>query len=288
MKDRNRRDMPGPYRLAPARASAGGWALIGVAVAAGASAACGTGGSPAPAEPLAPPEAVPEAVSVPGARVEVGFARGRSRRRQDVPGSRVAKHPVTRARYAECVAAGACGAPGAAGGECAAGEGGATERGAGAARAPELCATASQAARYCRWVGGALPALEQWLLAARGPEVRRHPWGEELASCEQHPQAADCAEAEGVAPVGGEGAALARPVGKHPAGASPSGVEDVLLVRRERVTASAGSAQGACAGEGGCVVSGRDPGAIDGVEVGNVAAAEQPPAMFRCVWEVTP
>lgn len=56
----------------------------------------------------------------------------------------------------------------------------------GQMRRPELPVvnvTHAMAAAYCGWAGGRLPTAAEWLLAARGYETRRFPWGERAAHC---------------------------------------------------------------------------------------------------------
>ncbi|MFO0628613.1 MAG: SUMF1/EgtB/PvdO family nonheme iron enzyme [Polyangiales bacterium] len=56
----------------------------------------------------------------------------------------------------------------------------------GQMRRPELPVvnvTHAMAATYCGWAGGRLPSAAEWLLAARGYEPRRFPWGERAAHC---------------------------------------------------------------------------------------------------------
>ena len=55
--------------------------------------------------------------------------------------------------------------------------------------------TWADAERYCKSLGGALPSEEQWELAARGAELRPHPWGtKRLDLAQVHAFAGDDAE----------------------------------------------------------------------------------------------
>lgn len=50
---------------------------------------------------------------------------------------------------------------------------------------PINCVTWYQASDYCLFVGRELPTEAQWERAARGPEGRRQPWGDDVLSCER-------------------------------------------------------------------------------------------------------
>lgn len=63
--------------------------------------------------------------------------------------------------------------------------------------APRACITWYEAEAYAAWRGGMLPTEAQWEWAARGPEGRIYPWGDEWNS-----DFANVVDSEGVVPVG--------------------------------------------------------------------------------------
>ena len=138
---------------------------------------------------------------------------------------------------------------------------------------------------------GLSATLDEWLLAARGSSVQRYPWGNTAAACEQHGSV-------GTQSMGRckQGQAEVGKVEHHPAGASPSGMQDILLTPGELLQTSddalfsvCRASEDAAAGtKRACVVYGLRPGAIDSVR-GLTATAEQPDRSssaygFRCTW----
>jgi hypothetical protein len=228
----------------------------------------------------------PLVVEVSGDTVTEGFATGTMRRSRNVTSFRITRHAITVAQYRRCVASGACSTPGV---TC-------LDTGSGPLEGPNFtrsvaddvpvtCVGTAAAQAYCGWLSGALPKLSEWMLAARGSQVQRFPWGNRAASCAEHPLgfavASTTCDAENPS----------FQVGKHSPGAAASGMEDVLLTRGELTAVQEDATFGACAPPSlGCVVSGIHPGAMDSVEpilrdaTGNEFAHSA--YGFRCVWSM--
>jgi hypothetical protein len=278
--------------------------LIGLATLLLACVSCES--DPAPSQPIAPrapDDAVPESVAVTGGRVSLGTQLGRLRSVTEVGPFKIARTPVTVGRYRQCVDAGVCEVPSWDSVACRNGRGidGPTySTDEAKAQLPVTCATHDQAARYCQWVGGRLPVAKEWLLAARGPDVRRFAWGDEWPTCERHfravfdPETASCCDQDCFAPA-------VQAVGQHQGGASRAGIEDVLHTSAELLgedpNGDAKNAVGACRSTA-CLVTGLVPGAIDSfVPLGQIMSFQPgtkvpelglglvtPATSFRCTW----
>jgi hypothetical protein len=207
--------------------------------------------------------------------VASGLAGGVVRQKKDVGAFALTLFPVTRGEYAKCVKEAACRPP----------EAGCVERLKSAhasSESPEVCVHSADAAAFCKWVGGELPTLEQWFLAARGTAPKRFAWGDALPVCEQHglayryyadhtgkPISPDMPKCEVRHPD-------AVKVGEHPDGASGSGLQDVLLTQAELLRGTVDGTFPACTGAQRCVVYGLMPGSIDAVAAVPTSEAPDP------------
>ena len=80
---------------------------------------------------------------------------------------------------------------------------------------PVVNVTWHQAAAYCEWAGGRLPAEEEWERAARGPKCTKYPWGNAYID----PTRANYDDSKVGHPT---------PVGLYPSGASAEGACDMV------------------------------------------------------------
>ncbi|HVZ71260.1 MAG TPA: SUMF1/EgtB/PvdO family nonheme iron enzyme [Polyangia bacterium] len=154
----------------------------------------------------------PDRVTVPAGPAKLGSTKGeedeRPVRTVVVKAFSIDRTEVTRGAYAACVAAKRC-------------------RRAPAAseddgHLPMTNVSWADAQAYCKFAGGRLPTESEWEKAARGPDGREYPWGDEL----------DCARAnwgnfDGEGPCAGKNPGRPVAVGSYPTGASVYGALDL-------------------------------------------------------------
>lgn len=138
----------------------------------------------------------------------------------------ISLHPVTQLQWRRCVEAGTCTPP--------AWDVDITTRDAGVnhpgfyspATRPFVPVTGvmwEQAQRYCRSIGGRLPTLAEWELAARSTDRRYEPWGNDVPSCDTaYPQWCDDIGTPAYDQT-------PQPVGQRPRGRSPYGAHDMMV-----------------------------------------------------------
>jgi len=232
-----------------------------------------------------------ESVHVTGGKFSIGFANGTLHSSREIEAFSILKHPVTVGQFRACVAAGACQVPREEG--CLISAPGELDRPnyrSGSDHVPITCVEPSGAAAYCAWLGAALPTLEEWMVAARGPAIRRFAWGDAAPSCDQHPRGTRrSSDDKDARAVSCEPAADRFEVGKHPQGASTSAMEDVLLTQGELLRGTHDAPYLACR-RANCSVYGLTSGAIDSVHaVGLAAGGKLSPSptidSFRCAWK---
>jgi formylglycine-generating enzyme required for sulfatase activity len=225
----------------------------------------------------APADAIPEQLTVPSKEATLGHQTGTFRVKVTLPEYRITRFPVTVGDYRRCVDAKRCASPPPTAEPDI--TSGTFSTNAEHDRLPIVGVTREQAATYCGWVGGKLPTYAQWQIAARGSEVRRFSWGDAETACDRFMYGVT----DGT--LGCCGASCSRvDVGSYPGGASPTGVEDVLLTQRgELIRADSAHAAMSCGGPA-CVVR-----SLDGVtpSIDGFAPARTNDFGFRCVWEGT-
>lgn len=252
-------------------------------------ASCADGGDDAP--PGAPPPHVvmPALVRVGAGITTVGFTIGKLRRNVRIDDFTIMKHPVTLGDYSACVEAGVC--KGLAEQACTSRQQETLGRvDVSSGSAPAVCVEPDDAIRYCKWLGGRLPTLSEWLFAARGSAVRRYPWGNGEPKCDQH-----IAGRNGTSVLASPCEARKFEIGHHGQGASPHGVEDILLAPGELIGTDPNAMIPACTAAMGkaCVAYGLTPGAIDFVALVPTRAEREavfgpdPAHAFRCLLEGT-
>jgi formylglycine-generating enzyme required for sulfatase activity/serine/threonine protein kinase len=101
---------------------------------------------------------------------------------------------------------------------------------------PINCVDWAMADRFCRESGKRLPTEAEWEFAARGPDGRKYPWGDDDPTAEDlNACGSECAAwgvknhvEEKAMYASDDGFATTAPVGSFPKGASRYGVEDVV------------------------------------------------------------
>lgn len=127
--------------------------------------------------------------------------------RIELPAFAIDRHPVTNAQYAEFCRATGHRPPGHWNG---------TDPLPGTLQQPVIVVNRADARAYAAWAGKRLPSEDEWEKAARGEQGLLYPWGNEF-----DPDA--CRWNRDRSPHGAGPA----PVGSHPQGASPYGVQDM-------------------------------------------------------------
>lgn len=217
---------------------------------------------------------IPIKVSLESGEGISGLYLGEQRVAYKTTGYSITKRPITKGQIRACVQAGACS--------------GNENDHAGAPYVAANEVTADQARAYCAWIGAKLPTLEHWLHAARNPRlVQRYAWGQSSPKCEQHPGALERARWKGCCLQPPCDVESLLTVGQHPDGASPSGMEDVLLTQGELLRQTRTSTLPACRGDSVCVVKSLSAGGIDAVVLPQNGRELQSARTlgFRCVWE---
>lgn len=224
--------------------------------------------APKPSAVTANESQIGDRVAVSAGQATVGFVGNELTQAVALQAFRISKYPVTRAQFDACVNAGACKPSG----SCTA------DTGQNASPQQAFrCADLAGTKAYCAWVGGTLPTLDQWLVAARGPDVSPYPWGSTPPSCAQYApdDSEDCVSATDKKGV----------VGEHPSGASPSGMQDALLTRTELVAGTPRAPFLVCEGQGStCLVQSQVDGGLRGVGPVAEGATSIGQYGFRCAW----